>query len=130
VKQTVDKLQRIERLRKHMADLSAWRLARMTYERGKLEQAHEDMLNALGEGLMAWGPPSAAGNRRVRMLERELAAGEDVAKDLARRALDDGRLAKLAEERLGTVREAWRETQARKSLEELIEATVKGSRKP
>lgn len=130
MKSAIDKLQRIERLRKRMADLSAWRLAALTFERSKLESAHEEMLNALGEGLMAYGPPSAAGNRRVRALERELAASEVMAKALAQRALDDGRLAKLAEGRLDTVREAWRETQERKSLEELIDATVKGSRKP
>ena len=130
MKRAIDRLQRIERLRKRMADLSAWRLATLTFERNKLEIAHDEMLNALGEGLMAYGPPSAAGNRRVRALERQLAASEPTAKALAQRALDDGRLAKLAEGRLDTVRAAWRDTQERKSLEELIEATLKGSRKP
>jgi hypothetical protein len=132
MKRTIDTLQRIERLRKRLADLSAWRLAKLTHERGKLETAHGEMLTALGDGLMAWGPPSAVGNRRVRALERELAATETIEKDLARRALDDGRLARLADMRLDTVRAAWRETQERKSLEELIEATVKasGPRKP
>ena len=124
MKRTIDNLQRIERLRKRLADLSAWRLAKLTYERDKLVTAHEEMLTALGDGLMAWGPPSAAGNRRVRALERELAATDSIEKDLARRAFDDGRLAKLAEDRLDTVSAAWRETQERKSLEELIEATV------
>ncbi len=124
MKRTIDNLQRIERLRKRLADLSAWRLAKLTYERSKLATAHEEMLTALGDGLMAWGPPSAAGNRRVRALERELATTDSIEKDLARRALDDGRLAKLAEGRLDTVSAEWRETQERKSLEELIEATV------
>lgn len=127
MKGAIDNLRRIERLRKRLADLSAWRLAKVTYERGKLASAHEEMLNALGEGLMAWGPPSAAGNRRVRALERELTATGEIEKDLARRALDDGRLAKLAEGRLDVVSAAWREMQERKSLEELIEATVKSS---
>ena len=131
MKRTIDTLQRIERLRKRLADLSAWRLAKVIHERDKLEVAHGEMLNALGDGLMAWGPPSAAGNRRVRALERELAATGQIEKDLARRALDDGRLAKLAEGRLDAVSAEWREAQERKSLEELIEATVKasGSRK-
>lgn len=127
MKGAIDNLRRIERLRKRLADLSAWRLAKVTYERGKLASAHEAMLNALGEGLMAWGPPSAAGNRRVRALERELTATGEIEKDLARRALDDGRLAKLAEGRLDVVSATWREMQERKSLEELIEATVKSS---
>lgn len=132
MKRTIDNLQRIERLRKRLADLSAWRLAKLTHERAKLEAAHDDMLNALGDGLMAWGPPSAAGNRRVRSLEREMAATDESVKDFARRALDDGRLAKLADMRLDAVRAEWREAQERKSLEELIEATVRasGPRKP
>jgi hypothetical protein len=90
------------------------------------------MLSALGDGLMAWGAPAAAGNRRVRALERELAATGLIEKDLAQRALDDGRLAKLADRRLDEVSALWREMQERKSLEELIEATVRttGPRKP
>ena len=132
MKRALDNLQRIERLRKHLADLSAWRLAAQIHERTKLETAHEAMLKALGDGLMAWGPPSAAGNRRVRSLERDLAATANLEKDLAQRALDDGRLAKLADRRLEALRAAWNEAQDRKSLEELIEATIKttGPHKP
>jgi len=136
VKRTIDQLKRIERIRKRLADLSAWRLARLTHEREKLETTHAEMLSALGEGLMAFGPPSVAGTRRVRALEQEMAATQVYEKLLAARALDDGRLAKLAEGRLDTVQAAWRETLDRKSLEELIDATVRGtdndtgSRKP
>jgi hypothetical protein len=132
VKRTIDQLKRIERIRKRLADLSAWRLARLAHEREKLETTHEEMLNALGEGLMAFGAPSVAGTRRVRALELEMLAAHVRHKDLAARALDDGRLAKLAQGRLDTVRAAWQDTLDRKSLEELIDATIKpsGSRKP
>ncbi len=136
MKRAIDQLKRIERIRKRLADLSAWRLARLTHERQRLETTHSEMLNALGEGLMAFGPPSLAGTRRVRALEQEMAATQVHEKLLAARALDDGRLAKLAEGRLDTVRAAWRETLDRKSLEELIDATISksdsltGPRKP
>ena len=136
MKRTIDQLQRIERIRKRLADLSAWRLARLAHEREKLKTTHSEMLDALGEGLMAFGPASLAGTRRVRALEQEMAAAERQSQLLARQALDDGRLAKLAEGRLDTVRAAWREALDRKSLEDLIDATVQnagkdsGSRKP
>jgi len=132
VKRTIDQLKRVERIRKRLADLSAWRLARLNHERLMLETTREEMLAALGDGLMAYGPPSLAGTRRVRAIERDMAAADLKQQGLAQQALDDGRLAKLAEGRLDTVSAAWREILERKSLEELIEATIKGSgpRKP
>ena len=128
----LEQLQRIERIRKQLADLSAWKLGRIEAERRQLEATHAQMLDALGDGLMAYGPASLAGTRRVRALEREMAASDALQRDLARKALDDGRLAKLAEERLDTLRAAERETLERKSLEELIDMTMRdtGSRKP
>ncbi len=132
MKRAIERLQRIERLRKRLADLSAWRLARLAHERERLESAHAEMLTALGDGLMAYGPASLAGTRRVRALEREMSAAQAHEKDLAARALDDGRLAKLAEGRLDAVRAAWQEALDRKSLEDLIDLTVErsGPRKP
>jgi len=132
VKRTIEQLQKIERLRKRLADLSAWRLARLAHAREQLEITHAEMLTALGDGLMAFGPASVAGTRRVRALEREMSAAQVHEKHLAARALDDGRLAKLAEGRLDTVRSAWQETLDRKTLEDLIDLTIVGSgpRKP
>ena len=133
MRRKIERLERIERLRKRLHELSAWRLAVATQEREKLTAAHGEMIAALGEGLMAYGPASAAGARRVRAIERELAAADVIEKDLEKRTLDDGRLAKLADRYLATARGEWREGQDRRSLEELIEATVAAdpaSRKP
>ena len=133
MRRKIERLERIERLRKRLHELSAWRLAVATQEREKLTTAHGEMIAALGEGLMAYGPASAAGARRVRAIERELAVADVVEKDLEKRTLDDGRLAKLADRYLAAARGEWREGQDRRSLEELIEATVAAdpaSRKP
>lgn len=129
----IERLQRIERLRKRLHEMSAWRLARMQWEREKLSTAHAEMLQALGEGVMAYGPLSQAGTRRVRSIEREIAIAGAVEKDLEQRTLDDGRMAKLADKFLTAAREARREDVDRRSLEELIEATLapgSASRKP
>ncbi len=122
----IERLERIERLRKQLHELSAWRLAVAAQEREKLIADHAGMIEALGEGLMAYGPASAAGTRRVRAIERQLVAAGAVEKTLEKRALDDGRLAKLADRFLGAAREEWREDRERRSLEELIEATLGG----
>jgi len=129
----VEQLQRIERLRKQLHELSAWRLALVQREREKLAAAHAEMIDALGDGLMAYGPVSAAGTRRVRAIETEMALADTIEKKLEQRALADGRLAKLAEGSLDTAREAFRDQMERRSLEELIDATVASdtaSRKP
>jgi hypothetical protein len=133
VQRRVERLQRIERLRKRLHEMSAWRLAQLQWEREKLTTAHAEMIEALGEGLMAYGPLSQAGTRRLRSIEREIAVAGIVEKDLEQRTLDDGRLAKLADRFLTAAREARRDDLARRSLEELIEATLaprSGSRKP
>jgi hypothetical protein len=129
----VERLERIERLRKRLHEMSAWRLARAQWESEKLATAHAEMIQALGEGLMAYGPLSQSGNRRVRSIEREIALAGVVEKDLEKRTLDDGRMAKLADRFLAVARDALRDDVERRSLEELIEATLaprSGSRKP
>jgi len=133
LRRKIERLERIERLRKRLHEMSSWRLARLAQERDRLASAHAEMVRALGEGLMAYGAPAAAGARRLRAIEREIAVAEALAKDLERRALEDGRLAKLAEGSLGAARELWREGLERRSLEELIDASLAagpGSRKP
>jgi hypothetical protein len=133
MRRKIERLERIERLRKRLHELSAWRLAVVSQEREKLAAAHAEMIEALGDGIMAYGPASLAGTRRVRAIEREMAVADVIEKKLEKRALDDGRLAKLADRYLGAARGEWREGQERRSLEELIEATIAAdpaSRKP
>jgi hypothetical protein len=124
MRRKIEQLERIERLRKQLHELSAWRLAVVTQEKEKLAATHKEMLEAMGEGLMAYGPASAAGTRRVRRIETELAQAGKVEKALERRTLDDGRMAKLAEGSLDAARESFRDQQERRSLEEMIDATV------
>ena len=66
----MERIERIERLRKRMHEMSAWRLAVVVRERERLDAEHAAMIEALGEGLMAFGPPALAGTRRVRSIDR------------------------------------------------------------
>jgi hypothetical protein len=133
MKRKIKQLERIERLRRQIHELSSWRLTMVTRERERLANDHAEMLEALGEGLMAYGAPSAAGTRRVRSIEQELAIANAIEKNLEKRALDDGRLAKLAEGSLEAARDTHRDKLERRSLEDLIESSIAAdtaSRKP
>ena len=124
MKRKIERLERIERLRRRLHEMSSWRLAAAAQERLKLSSARVEMIEAMTEGIMAYGAPAAAGSRRIRAIERELVVSDGVEKALEKRALDDGRLAKLADLSLESARETWREGQERRSLEELIDATL------
>jgi hypothetical protein len=130
----IKRLERIERLKKRMHEIAQWRQAAAAQEKEKLGAAHAEMIEALsGDGLMAYGPPAAVGARRVRGIERQIAHVEAVEKKLAERTLEEGRLAKLADRWLDSARDARREMIDRRTLEELVEATLRpdtGSRKP
>ncbi len=130
MKAKIKRMERIERLRKRMHEMSTWRLALAAQEREKLAATHAEMLQALGEGLMAFGPAAAAGSRRVRSIEREMAVADAQEKSLEKRALDDGRLAKLADKSLAAAREIWRADFERRTLEDLIDATLAAGTAP
>jgi hypothetical protein len=130
MRRKIEQLERIERLRKRLHELSAWRLAVVAQEREKLATAHKEMIEAMGEGLMAYGPVSVAGTRRVRRIETELAQAGAAEKAMEKQTLDDGRMAKLAEGSLDAARETFREKQERRSLEDLIDATVAAGTAP
>jgi hypothetical protein len=125
VRRKIERLAKIERLRKRLHEMSAWRLARVQYERKKLSVAHAEMMEALGGDFIAYGPLSQVATRRVRTLESEMAVAHVVEKTLEQRTLDEGRQAKLANRVLAAAREDLREVTERRSLEELIEATIK-----
>ena len=69
MRRKIERLRRIERLRKQMHEISTWRLAVVAHERVKLTASHAEMLEALGQGLMAFGP--AAGLELVNALQDE-----------------------------------------------------------
>ncbi len=132
MKNKIKNLERIERLRKRMHEIAVWRQAAAALEKDKLTTAHAEMIEALGDGLMSYGAPAAAGTRRVRGIERQLAHADTLEKELASRTLEQGRMAKLADTMLGAARDVWRDKVDRRSLEELIEASLSpdtGSRK-
>jgi hypothetical protein len=69
----------------------------------------------------------------VRGIEQDLARADIVEKALEKHTLDEGRLAKLADQRLEAAREVWQGELDRRGLEELIEASLRpppGPRKP
>ena len=124
MRRKIESLARIERLRRRMHELAKWRLQLVTQERERLETAREEMIEALGEGLLSFGPAAAAGTRRVRGIEQQLARADVIEKSLEQRTLDEGRLAKLADRRLEAARDVWQGELDKRGLEELIEASL------
>lgn len=127
------RLRRIETLQKQLHDLARWRLVALGRRRDELAETHGEMLDALGEGLMAYGGPAAAGNRRIRALEVEIAGARLDHAAQAEEALRHGARSKLADRAAETAEVHHRRELEKKSLAELIEwslqAAVSGPRK-
>ena len=104
-----------------MHDLSRWRLAAMGRERDALSAAHTQMLEALGEGLLSFGGAAAAGTRRIRSLDLEMARADHSYETQAKEAFDRGVRSKTAERVLDTAQMEHRQELEKKSLAELIE---------
>lgn len=134
MKSKVDKLKRIEALQKRMHDLSRWRLASLARERDALTEAHTQMLQALGEGLMSFGGAAAAGTRRIRSLELEMARADQTYQTQVKETFDRGVRSKTAERALDSAKAEHRQELEKKSLSELIEWSLQSkdsaSRKP
>jgi hypothetical protein len=124
MKERMDRLRRIERLQKQMHDLAVWRLTSVARERERLTREHSQMIEAMSEGLMAYGGPAAAGARRVRALERDLGIARDLEANLERKQIEQGARAKLADRAAGAARNEYREALEKKSLEELIASAL------
>ena len=133
MKSRLDKLKRIERLQKQLHDLSVWKLSNLAEQRDKLAVAHVEMIQALGEGLLAFGGAAAA-TRRIRSLEVEMTETNAAHAAQAKQAFAQGARSKLAEQVVGRARAEYRRETEKKSLAELIEQSVQssvtGSRKP
>lgn len=134
MKSRLDKLKRIERLQKQLHDLSVWKLSNLAEQRDKLAVAHVEMIQALGEGLLAFGGAAAAATRRIRSLEVEMTETNAAHAAQAKQAFAQGARSKLAEQVVGRARAEYRRETEKKSLAELIEQSVQssvtGSRKP
>jgi len=133
VKERLDKLKRIERLQKRLHDLSIWRLTALARQKDKLAGAHGEMLDALRDGLMAYGGPAAAGTRRIRGLEVEMAAAQINFDAHAEETRDHGVRSRLADRAVDAAAVQYRREVEKKGLAELIEWTLQaaasGSRK-
>ncbi len=125
MRKRLDALERIERLQKQMHDLAVWRMTALGRERDDLAENHREMLEAMGRGLVSYGPPAAAATRRVRALEMQIAAAAAEYDALARRAFDEGARAKLADRARENADARYREQKQRKELAELIENSLR-----
>ena len=134
MKSRLEKLKRIERLQKQLHDLSVWKLSNLADQRDKLTAAHVEMVEALSEGLLAFGGPAAAANRRIRSLEVEITAADAAHAAQVKHAFAQGARSKMAEQVVGRAREEYRRETEKKSLAELIDQALQtsrpGSRKP
>ena len=125
MKKRLEALERIERLQKQMHDLAIWRLTALGRERDALAENQREMWEAMGRGVAAYGAPAAAAMRRIRGLEREIAAAEAEYEAQTRRAVDQGARAKLADRARESADARYREQRQRKELADLIENSLR-----
>lgn len=127
MKSRLEKLKRIERLQKQLHDLSVWKLSNLAEQRDKLATAHVEMVEALGEGLLAFGGAAAAATRRIRSIEVEMTAADAAHAEQVKHAFAQGARSKMAEQVAGRAREEYRREAEKKSLAELIEQSLQAS---
>lgn len=124
MKKRLDKLRRIDRLQRRLHDQSVWRLASLGQQRDLLTSAHLEMLDAMGSGLLAFGPPAAAATRRIRALEVEIAAAQSGYDEQAKRSLEQGVRSRLADRAREAAAAELRTDLEKRTLSELIEWSV------
>lgn len=125
MKKRLEALEKIERLQKQMHDLAVWRLAALGRERDALADNHREMLEAIGRGAVFYGAPAGAAMRRIRKLEREIAAAAAEFEAQTRRAIDQGIRAKLADRVRENADARYRDQKQRKELADLIESSLR-----
>jgi hypothetical protein len=128
MKNRLEALEKIERLYKQMHDLAVWRLAALERERDELVEDHRAILAAMERDTFAFGPLATGAARRIRALEVKIAAANAECDAQAKKALEQGTRAKLADRALGEVEARHRDQQQRKDLAELIEASLRNSK--
>jgi hypothetical protein len=125
MKKRLESLEKIGSLQKQMHDLEVWRLTAIGRKRDDLTQAHREMLAAMGSGVAAYGAPAAAALRRIRAVEREIAAAAAEYEAQTRRAIDQGTRAKLADRARESADARYRDQRQRKELADLIERSLR-----
>jgi hypothetical protein len=127
MKTRLDKLNRIDRLQRRLHDLSLWRLIALGRARDQLTSAHLEMLEAAGTELFAFGGPAAAATRRIRALEREIAAAQAGYAEQAKRTLEHGVRSRVADVARETAVAQYRADAERRNLAELIDWSLRQS---
>jgi len=125
MKKRLESLEKIERVQRQMHELAVWRLTALARERDDLAENHLGMLEAMQSGVAAYGAPAAAAMRRIRLLEKEIAAAAAEYEVQTRRALDQGTRAKLADRARESVDARYRDQKQRKDLADLIERSLR-----
>ena len=127
MKDRLESLEKIERLYKQMHDLAVWRLTALERERDQLVEDHRAMLAAMESDTLAYGGLAAAAVRRIRALEVKIAAANAECDAQAKRALQQGTRAKLADRVLSDLEARHRDQQQRKDLADLIDASLRNA---
>ena len=127
MKKRLDKLKRIEKLQRRLHDLSVWRLTTLAQQRDQLASAHSEMIDALGAGLLSFGGAAAAGTRRIRAIEVEMAVARNVYESQAKHAQDHGVRTRMAERAVESASAEYRADAEKKTLAELIDWTLQAS---
>lgn len=128
MKKRLEALEKIERLQKQMHDLAILRMTALGRERDDLAENHRAMFEAMGRGIAAYGAPAAAAMRRIRALERQIAAAAAEYEAQTRRAIDQGVRAKLADRARESADARYRDQRQRKELAELIENSLRNAK--
>jgi hypothetical protein len=120
----LEKLKRIARLQKRLHELSSWRLGVLNRRCDDLAGDRFEMLEALGDGWMAFGAPAAAGTRRVRALEVDLAAARADCDARAAEAREQGARLRQSERAVAAAAARCRAATERRDLAASIEGTL------
>lgn len=125
MRKRLEKLKRIERLQKHIHELSTWKVARLAAKRTQLADAHLEMIVALGDGLLSFGGAASAATRRIRAIEVE--TGEISAAHDAQvlQSQEFGMRAHAAKRAVQSTDAKVRAEADKKSLETLIEQSLR-----
>ena len=124
MKRRLEALARIGKLQKQLHELASWRLAQLGARRDRLAEDERAMLQAMGEGVSAYGAPAEAGLRRICGVEADIAAADAAYAAQSRQAFAQGARAKLAERAHDGLDARYRDQKQRKELAELIERSL------
>jgi hypothetical protein len=124
MKRRLEALARIGKLQKQLHKLASWRLAQLGARRDQLAEDERAMLQALGDGVSAYGGPAEAGLRRIWGVEAEIADADADYAAQSRQAFAQGARAKLAERVHDGLDARYRDQKQRKELAELIERSL------